>query len=136
MADETTNIHRKGEVTSTVESLPEGKGASNVGTTDIPEPFTAYKGDAQLFVVDHFGLGDNWNLAVGGYPREIESITNYLKGLVQSGELADNQEAIKDKLEGMIKVNNLGKEPRASIRLPVLASYAKFLMETRIYATR
>jgi hypothetical protein len=132
MADQTTSLFREARKEETVaEKLPEGKTPDFRATVDVEEPFTAYKGNRpQMMVVDYFELGDKWNDAIGGYPREVEAISDYLTNKVKSGELADDQKVIKEKLEAMLKVNNLSKEPRASVRIPVLASYVKFLSET------
>jgi hypothetical protein len=75
---------------------------------NIEVPYTDYSREHNHpYLVEHFKLGDTWNDPVGGFPKEIERIESYVKGKIESGEVANSVTAIKELLRHMEKFNNL-----------------------------
>lgn len=102
-----------------------------ISTTKVEVPYLDYKAQhVTPFVVDHYGIGDRWSDPVGGFPKEVEAIESYFRDQIESGEMANSQKAVKDRLKEIEKVTNMSKEERNVIKLEVIAEYVKFLSKT------
>lgn len=115
-----------------IESVPtkplaEVKGGASTPITDTVEvPYTDYAQEHNHpYLVDHFKLGDNWDV----FSKEVDTIEEYAKSKIRSGEVANSVTAIKDLIKGMEKFNNLKDEERSTVKLEVLSNYAEFLMK-------
>ena len=125
-----TTFRTKAETTAP-EVSPKGKTPAVIDTTEEAVPYLGYeKEHNHPFTVDHFKLGDTWEDPTGGFPKEISLIEEYLQKKIQTGELADNVEAIKRKLKEIEKVTGVKDETRSIIRIETIAAYVKFLMES------
>lgn len=103
---------------------------STIAQDTIEVPYLDYEAEHNHpYLVDHFQLGDRWNDAEGGFPKEIQTISNYIEDKIKSGETANSITAIKDLIRGMEKMNNLAKEERPVVRIEVLTHYIEFLQK-------
>jgi hypothetical protein len=108
----------------------EGKVASGVSTTKEEVPYLDYsKEHGMPHTALFFELGDRWADATGGFPKEVETIENYFREKITSGEMANSVMAVKDRLKEILKVTNMTKEERNLIKIETVAAYVKFLME-------
>ena len=85
--------------------------------------------DAPNFLEDYFGLGTKWKDQDAVFDEDLHKIDVYVSSLIQDGEIANSQKAVKDILKKMEKLNNLTKEERSVVKLEVLGNYAEFLMK-------
>ena len=83
--------------------------------------------DAPNFLEDYFQLGTQWKDADTVFAEDLHKIDVYMADLIDQGEIANSQSAVKEVLKKMEKMNNLTKEERAVVRLEVLGNYAEFL---------
>jgi len=108
--------------------VPVGKVESQSLVEDHVEvPYT----DAPNFLEDYFGLGTKWKDADAMFDEDLHKIDTYISDLIQSGEIANSQKAVKDIIKRMEKLNNLTKEERAVVKLEVLGNYAEFLTKNQ-----
>jgi len=115
------------EPVAETQPLPEGKNAVHTGD-NVEVPYMDYESTHNhSYLVDHFQLGDTWNDPVGGFPKEIGLIEEYMKDKITKGEVANSITAIKNVIKDMEKFNNLTKEERAVVKLEVLAHYVEFI---------
>jgi len=111
---------------------PQGKTPTQDGASNVDVPYLDYqKEHGKPFLVDHFQLGPTYADRDGGFSEELGSIEGYINDQIKSGEISNNQEAVRDLLKGLEKMTNIKGEPRAVIRLGVLSNYCKFLQSTR-----
>lgn len=85
--------------------------------------------DADNFLEDYFKLGTQWKDADAIFNEDLHKIDVYLADLIDQGEIANSQSAVKEVLKKMEKMNNLTKEERSVVKLEVLGNYAEFLMK-------
>lgn len=85
--------------------------------------------DADNFLEDYFGVGTQWKDQDLVFAEDLHKIDVYISSLIQDGEIANSQKAVKDILKKMEKMNNLTKEERAVVKLEILGNYAEFLMK-------
>lgn len=81
------------------------------------------------YLVTHFSLGDHWNDPVGGFPKEVSIIEEYLKTQIEDGVLANSVDTIKNRIKEIEKVTGMNKEERKIIKMEVMAAYVEFLMK-------
>lgn len=99
--------------------------------TTVETPYLDYQSDhSRPYLVDHFNLGDHWNDYDGGFPKEIGIMENYIEGKIKVGEIANTQNAVKEYIKGIEKLNNLTKEERAVVKIETITAYIEFLMKT------
>lgn len=124
----------RGQVTSNTEStetLPKGKTPDSTGIVDIEVPYLDYATqNHHPLTVDVYKLGDTWNDPVGGFPKEIAIIENYVQEKVKRGELANSVKSIKDYIRSLEKMTNVSKEERSLIRIETVAAHIEFLKKT------
>ena len=65
------------------------------------------------------------------YEPEVKIIESYLQSKIQDGDLADSKKAIDREIKTMEKMNNVKDEERPVVRIGILASYIKFLNDTK-----
>jgi Arc/MetJ-type ribon-helix-helix transcriptional regulator len=126
-----TDIVARTPVETAVE--PEAKTSeSSIGSeSKVETPFKDYEqSKGYPFSVDYFNLGDTWADTSGGFPKEVSLIEEYLDSKVQSGELPNSTDAVKDMLKKMEKVTNLDKHERPLVKIETIAAYIEFLMKT------
>ena len=116
------------------ESKPEragkGKEPAFQSTVKVEVPYNDYEAEhGQPYVVDHYELGDHWSEGMGGYEQEVATIEGYIKDRIDSGELANNQKAVKVELKKMEKLTNVKDEPRAVVKVATITAHIKFLRE-------
>lgn len=110
------------------DATPVVKSGPTPSVTNVEVPYTDYESQkAHPFMVDYFKLGDTWNSPTGGFPEEISYLENYMRELVNSGDIANSVTAVQNKLKEMEKANNLTKEERTVVKIETLAAYAKFM---------
>jgi len=126
-----TVFREKTEVSTKPEVLPKGKEPTRGAEAKVEVPYLDYEREhSHPHSVDYFGLGDTWEDPAGGFPEEISVIEEYLQDRINKGELANSILAVKGELKRLEKINNMGKEERAVVKIGVLTAYIKFLMET------
>lgn len=97
--------------------------------TSVEPPFTEYEGKkGHPYVVDYFELGRYWNTGEI-YTKEVESINTYLNHLVNSGEINNTTDSIKNKLKSIEKMINVRPDDRAASRVGRVAAYMEFLIK-------
>jgi len=110
-----------------VESKNDAQATPNSG---VEVPFNDYEMEhGHPYLVDHFQLGDTWNDAVGGFPKEITTINSYIEGKIKNGDIANSVTAIRSLIRGMEKMNNLTQEERTVVKIETLSNYVEFLMK-------
>lgn len=114
-------------------SSPELKGTTPDQGGDITSPELPYMDygveHSHPFLVDHYAIGDRWNDPVGGFPKEVDMIENYIQGKIKAGEIGNSLSDVKTLLKGMEKLNNLASESRLVVKLEILSNYVEFLMK-------
>lgn len=130
MAGETT--FKTSSQPSSDSTAPTKEGSNQTISTDSAEvPYTEYeKSTGNPYSVDYFGLGSSWTDAQGGFPKEISLIEEYFDSQISSGEIANSQNAIKERLKEILKVTGMNKEERNTIKIETVAAYVEFLMKT------
>lgn len=112
-------------------NLPITKESHTEVETNVPVPYLDYEqSQGKPYLADHFHLGDTWNDPVGGFPKEISTISNYIEDKIRSGQSANSLSAVQQLLKGLEKVTNTTTEERAVIKLETLSAYVEFLMKT------
>lgn len=131
----TTNTvfrERVNQVEDTSNILLEPKDKTVGQSDNVEVPYTDYqKVNGKPYTVDHFQLGNTWDDPDGGFEPEVMIIENYLKEKIRNGELANTKSAVKNELKQLERMNNLKNEERVVIKLGTLASFIKFLNETK-----
>jgi len=113
------------------EIMPKGKEPTRGTETTIEVPYTDYaKESGHPYMVDYFQLGDTWNEPQGGFSKEIGLIEEYVNKKIQSGEIANSQNAVKELIKKMEKLTRVNKEERSLVRIETIAAHIKFLMAT------
>ena len=111
--------------------LPTGIEATSGGEVDVQVPYLDYEDSAgHPYIVEYFNLGDSWSDPIGGFPKELGIIEDYIQEKVDSREIANSVGAIKDLLKGLEKMTNVSKEERSLIKVETIAAYVEFLMKT------
>jgi hypothetical protein len=106
------------------------KDVTTTGTDNVEVPYMDYEQThSHPYSVDYFKLGDTWEDPAGGFPKEINLIETYIKGKIDSGEIANSVTAIRDLIKHMEKFNNLNKEERSVVKIEVLSNYVEFMMK-------
>jgi len=110
------------------ETTPIAKETTNQAIVDSVEiPYLDYQTQhGHPLVVDLFNLGDNWDV----FAQEVGLIDVYFKGKIHEGIYANNVDAIKDEIKKMEKLLDIRKETRSVVKLGVLSSHIKFLIDT------
>jgi hypothetical protein len=99
--------------------------------TGVEVPFTDYQRAHQKpYTVEYFGLSNLWDDPQGGFIDEVGAIEKYFQHKIDTGQMSNDIESVKQEIRQLEKINNLSKENRVSIKLGVLSSYVKFLLET------
>lgn len=97
---------------------------------EIEVPYLDYKQyHNRPYIADHFKLGDTWEDQIGGFSKEIESIEEYIKGKINSGDISNSVKTVNNLITQMEKFNNLDNEDRAVVKLSILSNYVRFMME-------
>lgn len=118
----------KVEQTKQREDLPKPAPLTTGDEVQIEVPYLDYMNqNGEPFIVAEYNLGDTWDDPEGGFPNEVEAIEEFIERKIQSGEIANSVDAVKDLIKGMEKTNNLTKESRAVVKLEVLSNYVEFL---------
>jgi hypothetical protein len=131
MAKTIDTVFRKIEPKIEGVNAPEPKGQeASIGEIDskVEVPFLDYESTkSHPYSVDYFQLGDNWDV----FGEDVKVIETYLKGKIESGDIANSQKAVERELKMMEKMNNVKDDERAVVRVGVLKSYIKFLNDTK-----
>jgi hypothetical protein len=99
-------------------------------TTSSEVPYLDFETEhGKPFVVDYFQLGDRWMDETGGFSKEVGMIESYFKDQVDSGELPNSVEAVKEAIKKMEKFTNVPKEERTVMKLETLSHYVEFLRQ-------
>jgi hypothetical protein len=124
-----TNFRSINTEVSTPEVLPSGITSTSGGSNnEIEGPYTEYsKQYSHPYTVDHFQLGDTWDDPQGGFHNEVTTIEDYVSRKIESGEIANSKEAVKEMIKGIEKINNVKKEERAIVKIQTLSAYIDFL---------
>jgi len=118
------SIIRKQIIEKPVERVPEAKSVTETEVDDhIEVPYT----EATNFLEDYFELGTKWKDADMVFAEDLHKIDVYLADLIDQGEIANTQSAVREVLKKMEKINNLTKEERSVVKVEVLGNYAEFL---------
>lgn len=97
----------------------------------IEVPYLNYEGEhGHPYSVDHFKLGDTWDDANGGFRQELAIMEEYMEKQIESGEIANSVDAIKERYKEIEKITKVNKEERAVVKVETIAAYIRFLMET------
>lgn len=106
------------------------KDKSRVLVSEVEPPFTSYEQDkGKPFLVDHYELGSLWEDADGGYANEVQTINSYLDYLIESGEVNNTIDAVKNKLKSIEKVIGINKDARTAVRVGQIAAHVEYLMK-------
>jgi len=104
---------------------------STAPKSDIEPPYTDYqKMKHHPYIVDHFKLGDSWQNELGGFEDEVSLIDGYFKGKIEQGEMKNDTEAVREKMNSIYKLCHIDKTERTTMQIEKLAAYIKFLKET------
>jgi len=113
---------------------PEAKVSESSSVPSVSKVETPFNGYEQSkgypFSVDYFNLGDTWAETSGGFPKEVSLIEEYVDNKIQSGELPNSTESVKEMFKKMEKVTNLDKHERPLVKIETIAAYIEFLMKT------
>jgi hypothetical protein len=101
-----------------------------ISQVDLEPPYTDYPNiKNHPYLVDYYQLGDMWNDPRGGFSKEVEAIDSYLQHKIQVGEIDNSIGAVKETIKQMEKVNGINKTERITMKMEILAAYAKFLLD-------
>jgi hypothetical protein len=115
----------------TTNPVPETKRPSTGSEVNPAVPYTDYaQQNPYPYLVEYFKLGDTWSEAQGGFTDEIARLDSYFTSKIESGEMANSTNAIKEELKKIEKLTNMNKEERAVIKVETLAAYTDFLAQT------
>lgn len=104
--------------------------AAPQGVSKVEGPYTNYEqAHGYPYIVDHFKLGDSWAETQGGFPKEVSLIEEYITNKINSGDMPDNVDSIKDMIKKIEKVTNLDKNERPVVKVETIAAYVEFLMK-------
>src|SRR3990167_6647926 len=128
MADNSKIAFRTRQEPQKEEITPIAKETTSQAIVDSVEvPYLDYQTQhGHPLAVDLFNLGDNWDV----YAQEIGLIEVYFKGKIHEGIYANNVDTIKNELKKMEKTLDIKHEERPVVKIGILASHIKFLMET------
>jgi len=103
-----------------------------ITVSKIPVPFMDYKTEnTHPFSVDYFKLGTTWEDPDGGFVNEVNTIESFLQQKIQSGEIANSVDAVKEALKQIEKTTNMKKEERSVVKIGIIANYMRFLMDNK-----
>lgn len=120
---------KSGEATSV--SLEQKTPSTGQVDDKVQVPYTEYKkANSRPYVADYFELGDLWKDPQSGKSPEVENIEQYFMDKINSGELANDTNVIKEELKKMEKLNNISKEPRAVVKMGILSAHIEFLKKS------
>lgn len=106
---------------------------SSVSNVEVEPPYTSYEIDkGKPFIVDHYELGSLWNetdMYSNGYKTEVDAIDTYLTHLINTGEINNTLESVKNKLKSIEKMLNIPKDARTANRVGQVAAYVEFLIK-------
>ena len=98
---------------------------------DVAVPYLDYaKSKSHPYTVDYFKLGDTWKDPTGGFSDEVNTIEKYFSTKIASGDISNSISAVEDRLKEILKVTNMSKEDRATVKIGTVAAYIKFLQES------
>ena len=97
--------------------------------TSVEPPFSEYENkNGKPYAVDYFDLGRYWNTGEL-YTKEIGSITEYMSHLVNTGEISNSIESVKNKLKSIEKMINVKSDDRKATRVGLVAAHVEFLLK-------
>jgi len=112
------------------EPVTEANNKTTVSETRVEVPYTDYeKEHGKPFTAEHFQLGETWDDPNGGFAPELSLIEEFVDDRIKKGELPNNVDSVKDAFKKMEKTIGLDKNERPLVKIEMLASYVKFLME-------
>ena len=120
------DVSRQADTSPTTEVVPEAPKNVPVTpqTSDVLPPYSAL---GKKCLAEHYSLGESWE---DTYGPEVETMNFYLQRKIDRGEMADSITAVKNELKNMEKLQNLKHEERTVVKVGILSSYMKFLLET------
>tara|TARA_Y100000310_G_C20282645_1_gene623332 strand:- start:97 stop:540 length:444 start_codon:yes stop_codon:yes gene_type:complete len=128
-----TAFRTKVEETATPEPTPIAAKVTRSGNEEKQEvvPYLDYETKTgHPYAVEYFKLGDTWEDPVGGFPKELSVIEEYMQKQIEAGELANSVNAIRKKYAEIETITGANKDERAVVKVETIAAYVKFLMET------
>ena len=97
--------------------------------TEVEPPYSEYQDKkGKPYSVDYFDLGRYWNEGEL-YTKEINTIETYMQHLVETGEVNNTLDAVKDKFKKIEKMINLDKNDRRSTKVAMIAAHFEFLLK-------
>lgn len=110
---------------------PSGVPATSGGEVDVEVPYLDYEASSgHPFLVDHYNLGDSWADPMGGFPKEVENLEEYVSDQIRSGEIANSAADVKGLIKRLEKMTNVDKESRPVVKIEILSAYVDFLRRT------
>lgn len=101
--------------------------------SEVMPPFTSYEKDkGKPYLVDHYELGSHWNdgdMYSNAYKDEVTSINTYLEHLINTGEISNSIESVKETLKGIEKMVGIKKDSRTAVKVGLIAAHVEFLMK-------
>lgn len=129
MSDTTFRSKVEAPVEPTVEAREQTMGPDEGGQEEVP--YLDYENkNGHPYSVEKFELGDSWDDPKGGFPEELSVIEDYFQKRIESGEMANSINAVKERYKELEKITGVDKEERAVVKIEMIAAYIKFLMET------
>lgn len=110
-------------------TIPKGDGKVTLieDGNKVEVPFLDYEATYHKpLPVDFFKLM-KWEDPEGGFKDEVKTIDNYLKKLVNSGNMDNSVENAKEKLKTIEKMVGADKTERTVVKIAKIAAYIKFL---------
>lgn len=126
-----TDVTFRAPAPVSTEQVATTKVAGDGSTTekaDIEVPFTEYmNANHRPFTADYFETPLMWDDAV--MADDVQAVEEYLKGLVEKGELENSTKAAKEKLKNLEKMAGIDKLESKASKTIKLAEFIKYLVK-------
>lgn len=96
--------------------------------TEVEPPYTDYhQQKGRSYILDMYEVGELIDPRT--FETEVGDIEAYLEHQISSGEVNNTTESVKNEIKRIEKLVNVKKDARVSMRLALVAEYAKFLLK-------
>ena len=94
------------------------------GEAEVDTPYTEYEAEnGNSYIADRFKLGDKTDI----FADELSTIEEYVKGLIETGKIANTTKAVEKVLREMEALTNMTGEDRSVVRIETIAAHIDFL---------
>jgi hypothetical protein len=104
-------------------------------STDVESPYSEFaKEKGHSYVLEYYELGHLVNRGdiydANAFESEVNAIDVYLDHQIKKGEVNNTITAVQNELKRIEKMANIKKDARSSMKLELVAEYAKFLLKS------